>query len=126
MIRWLEKRRFFSFVLFILISIQIFYLSSLSSEQEVGGYNLFPLIYHFCAFFLFTIFLFITITGKKRIKIKHLFIILIISLIYAASDEFHQLFVPNRNGSFSDFLIDSFGILFSILIYNLSKRKAKR
>ncbi len=42
--------------------------------------------------------------------------------IYAATDEFHQLFVPGRAGMISDVLIDSMGVLFGCLvIYALYK-----
>lgn len=36
-------------------------------------------------------------------------------LLYAASDEFHQLFIPGRSGSFVDVLIDGAGSLSGIL-----------
>lgn len=35
---------------------------------------------------------------------------------YAATDEFHQLFVPGRAGMISDVLIDSLGVLFGCLL----------
>lgn len=34
-----------------------------------------------------------------------------VSVLYAISDEFHQTFVPGRNGVWSDVIIDSIGIL---------------
>lgn len=36
------------------------------------------------------------------------------AFMYAVSDEFHQLFVPDRNCSTTDIMIDSFGALFGI------------
>lgn len=41
---------------------------------------------------------------------------LILTFIYAVSDEFHQLFVFGREGRFTDVLIDSLGILVFVLI----------
>lgn len=41
---------------------------------------------------------------------------LILSALYAVSDEIHQLFVPGRAGMFSDVLIDSAGALVGILL----------
>jgi len=35
----------------------------------------------------------------------------ILSFFYAVSDEFHQSFIPGRNGSFRDVLIDTVGII---------------
>lgn len=40
----------------------------------------------------------------------------IIGTIYAASDEFHQLFVPGRSGQISDVMLDSAGVLAGILL----------
>lgn len=38
---------------------------------------------------------------------------------YAASDEFHQLFVPGRSGRVSDVLIDSSGALLGVIFFIL-------
>ena len=42
-----------------------------------------------------------------------------ITAAYAATDEFHQLFVPGRAGRVSDVLIDSSGVLLGIAIVSL-------
>ena len=39
-----------------------------------------------------------------------------IAAAYAATDEFHQLFVPGRSGQFSDVVLDSAGALAGLLI----------
>ncbi|MDY6314114.1 MAG: VanZ family protein, partial [Clostridia bacterium] len=44
---------------------------------------------------------------------------LLCSALYAASDEFHQLFVPGRSGEFRDVCLDSAGALTGILIFIL-------
>lgn len=50
--------------------------------------------------------------------------------IYAASDEFHQLFVSGRSGSFRDICIDSSGAAFGVLlitgIYCLIRRHRRK
>lgn len=43
---------------------------------------------------------------------------LLICVIYAISDEVHQLFVPGRGGQVKDVLIDSAGAVVGILGYN--------
>ena len=48
------------------------------------------------------------------------------AIMYAISDEFHQLFVENRYCSFKDVLIDSSGILCGVLLYHLYKKKWKK
>lgn len=38
-------------------------------------------------------------------------------VLYGASDEFHQTFVPGRDGGLPDFLADSVGALIGFLVY---------
>ena len=40
----------------------------------------------------------------------------IFCILYAMSDEFHQLFVPGRSGEIRDICIDSLGALLGIII----------
>jgi VanZ family protein len=40
----------------------------------------------------------------------------LIGFIYACTDEFHQIFVPNRAGSFTDVLIDTTGGLIAMFL----------
>ncbi len=46
----------------------------------------------------------------------------LIGMLYAVSDEVHQLFVPGRSGEIADVGIDSIGVLSGILIYLLVKK----
>lgn len=48
---------------------------------------------------------------------------ILICVIYAITDEFHQLFVPGRGGQIKDVIIDSVGALVGILIYNFRRTK---
>jgi VanZ family protein len=54
-----------------------------------------------------------------------------ICVLYACTDEFHQLFVPERSGQILDVLIDSVGItlglgFFCLVLFCRKKNKAKR
>ena len=51
---------------------------------------------------------------------------LISSVLYAISDEIHQLFVLNRYCSFKDMLIDSCGAITGIIIFHLLYRRCTR
>ena len=42
--------------------------------------------------------------------------------VYAATDEFHQLFVPGRAGMITDVLIDSMGVLFGCFLISALHR----
>jgi len=48
------------------------------------------------------------------------------STIYAATDELHQCFVPNRQGSAWDVLLDSIGAMLGLAIIWLIARKRQR
>ena len=50
----------------------------------------------------------------------------VFAILYAISDEIHQLFVENRYCSFIDVLIDSSGILCGVLLYHLLRKKWKK
>lgn len=120
MIKLLEKNKFISFIFTLLIAIEIFAFSSIPGNAiSSGGSVWFSRLYHMTIFFLFNFFLLILIQGNKKINFKKVIIILIISLVYAASDEIHQIFVPFRGPGIDDFLTDSIGIFLStiILIY---------
>lgn len=117
MIKWLEKNRIFPLIITILIAIEIFYFSSRPGGTiGTGGNAWTSIVYHFVIFFLFTFFLFISIKGNQKIKIKYISFVIIISIIYAILDEFHQLFVPLRSFSIKDILTDIAGILSSIIL----------
>ena len=55
-----------------------------------------------------------SVTGGKVITVA-----LLICILYASSDEFHQLFVLGRAARVTDVLIDSSGALTGILLYFL-------
>ena len=77
-------------------------------------------IAHITEYFILGI---LTINCLKDYKIKNLYISSILfCIIYACSDEFHQLFISGRSGTIIDVLIDSIGIILGIFIYKLFKK----
>ena len=124
---YIEKRKAIPIILVILIAIEIFYFSSISavpSTKPESPINL-SVIYHAIVFFLFTFFLMASIKNKNKFKIKYLILVFTISLVYAISDEVHQIFVPGRFSDIKDVLIDLIGILFAILIYPKCDKKKR-
>ncbi len=127
MISLLEKNRWLPVVLTILIAIEIFYFSTLQGGTGTGVEN--PWIaraYHFTVFFLFAFFLFASIKRNKKIKVSYIIITLIASILYAISDEIHQIFVPLRDASIGDILTDTLGICFAIIICLYIDKKTKQ
>ena len=100
------------FLLFaLLIAGFIFYTSGQSQPYGVSGCNEFiPKAYHFSIFFLLALCL---ILSKEKQERGFIFLAIMISLVYALLDELHQYFVPGRECSLGDFVIDSLGILAS-------------
>jgi hypothetical protein len=117
MFKFLEKCNFISWIVTIVIAIIIFYLSSLSFQQgtivSTGGVNSY--LYHFFAFFLFAFFLMISLIRGRYNNL--IFLAIVTGVLYGISDEFHQLFVPNRTCTLADMLTDSLGVLSASLIY---------
>lgn len=79
---------------------------------------------HFTEYFILGI---LVITLLKEFKIQHIFIVsALICLLYALTDEIHQLFIDNRAGSIIDVIIDFSGATVGLLgYYILTKHKRK-
>ena len=73
-------------------------------------------IAHATEFFLLTASLFLWLDYFDWNLWKHLFMAGLIAVLYAASDEFHQLFVSGRAGKISDVGVDSLGVLVALLL----------
>ena len=54
------------------------------------------------------------------------FLAILIAVLYASSDEIHQIFVPSRGASFSDALLDSGGACLAQLLAWIVNRRAGR
>ena len=52
----------------------------------------------------------------------NIWLTLIVVVLYAASDEFHQLFVRSREASVRDVLIDSSGAILALILIRLAAR----
>ena len=120
MIWWFEKRNKLSWIITFLIAIAIFYISSLSFQPSPRGdiYSKLTL-YHFFAFFFLALFLEISLLKGKRIYFL-LFLAVLISAMYGITDELHQLFVPGRFCSVSNFLTNLSGIIIASLSYSVT------
>lgn len=76
--------------------------------------------------------LFLQLLDAFGMKKKRAVIALVLTAVYASTDEFHQLFVPGRAGKVTDVLIDSTGALIAllaiegILYYHKTKSKKRK
>ena len=71
---------------------------------------------HFGAYLILGLFTAHAMEPKSR---KEWMWTLVICIIYAASDEYHQTFIPGRSGELKDVLIDSSGSFTGITLYGL-------
>lgn len=86
------------------------------------------------AHFLEYMLLGVLVTGAcddvRRKKCYRILVPWLISTLYAASDEIHQLYVPGRSGQFSDVLLDSAGVfagvLISLVVVHIYNRRVRR
>ena len=134
-----NKRLVLAWTLLILWMLFIFIMSSFNgvmSSNQSGSiatliYNIFNIrdtekvsfIVRKCAhvseFFILGI---LVINLVSKYNVKHIyFISFIVCVLYASSDEFHQLFVPGRSGQVTDVLIDMIGVILGLSIYCLIK-----
>lgn len=56
---------------------------------------------------------------------KYVIAAVILVMLYACTDEFHQLFVAGRSGQFRDVMIDTCGGLIGILVYQVVKHRRR-
>lgn len=77
---------------------------------------------HMLSYGLLSVLLFMSIYDNYKSINKASIISLIITFLYACSDEFHQTFITGRSGEFRDVLVDSTGaIIFLLIIILITK-----
>ena len=79
---------------------------------------------HFIAYLILGILSLHAIDEEKNPTITWIIKALLICVLYAMSDEFHQLYVPGRSGEIKDVLLDSTGSLVGILGFFLVRFQA--
>ena len=127
MISWLERHRYLTLTLTVLIAIEIFWFSSLPGIMpllEEGFVFKWSYVYHFTIFFLLNFFL--IVSWSNNVKSRYVRNAIIFSVLYAIIDEVHQIFVSLRTPSIGDIFIDSAGIFLSTIVYMKVKNKNKR
>ncbi|MPW27203.1 VanZ family protein [Alkalibaculum sp. M08DMB] len=77
---------------------------------------------HLIAYFILGVLLINAISRNRIIGFKAYALALLICILYAISDEIHQLYVPGRSGEIRDVLIDSIGSSIGISIFALIKK----
>ncbi len=97
-------------------------ITSIINIKDIGLLSLIiRKLAHFIEYFILGILVinFITRYDKKII------IAILLCIIYATSDEIHQIFVPGRSCQIIDIVIDSLGSIMGIYLYKLITKKCK-
>jgi VanZ family protein len=77
---------------------------------------------HFTAYFILGILLIHALRTSGTAGMKAALMALLLSVLYAVTDEIHQLFIPGRSGEVRDVLIDSVGAAVGIGFYLLYRK----
>lgn len=125
------KRTFFVFGPLILWSLVIFSFSSFPTVEtsEIYWWDFaIKKTAHFVEYFILTILSYRAVVFyEDKLSSKEIFLIcFLFSFLYAASDEYHQSFVPGREAKVRDVLIDNIGILSAIWYIKKSFPKAPK
>ena len=97
-------------------------ITSIINIKDIGLLSLIiRKLAHFIEYFILGILVinFITRYDKKII------IAILLCIIYATSDEIHQIFVPGRSCQITDIMIDSLGSIMGIYLCKLITKKCK-
>ncbi len=134
----MESSKLFSVVFTVAWMLFIFYMSSFDSSVSASQSNLVVdtlctlfknfdknlvslIVRKFAHFTEYLILGMLCLNMIKKCGLKNCLAILI-CVLYAASDEIHQIFVPGRSCRVMDILLDSFGSISGIIIYDLNKK----
>lgn len=107
----------------------IFLLSSvpdLKSELPSQWDFVFRKAAHMFEYFILALLLWYPLHFTRLFKSTQFLLIVIVTFLYAVSDEFHQQFVQGRVGSTKDVGIDMIGLIAFALVWLYVLRKQKR
>jgi len=97
-------------------------------QADLDIYKLNNLVRKSTHFFLYLVFGPLVVNALRRSGVygyRSIVLVLLICVLYAISDEVHQLFVPDRGGEVKDIIIDSAGATVGIGLYLLASNVDK-
>ncbi len=113
----------------VIYSALIYYLSNQSRlpMPDIGILGWDKLM-HFVAYFIYGICMQLAVIASlvKKSEKYQIFIVVLLSSLFAFSDEIHQSFVPGRDADIYDVLADLLGILTSMLLFKRTEQIVKR
>jgi VanZ family protein len=103
----------------------IFWLSSQEALPPPPGlsYSLAAIAGHFLLYAALTFLVLFAVGSWRRLRPGHVWLALLIVFTYAISDEAHQSFVPQREASGFDILVDMIGAVTAASIWTIGWRR---
>jgi VanZ family protein len=116
---------------FLLMAALIFALSSIPSLKVPGfGFTLQDKVFHFLEYLIFGVLLYRSALTLFNGAAPVLPLAFLAGLLFAASDEWHQSFVPGREGNVDDFIADGAGLIVALVLWRIisvhRNKKAKK
>ncbi|HAJ57384.1 MAG TPA: teicoplanin resistance protein VanZ [Candidatus Omnitrophica bacterium] len=109
---------FVSWLLVFVYGVVIFYFSCLPSKCVPQLFPFSDKVYHYIEYFPFGVLLVRAFwVTFKRLDRRALLLFLFVIVLYALSDEIHQLFVSGRFFSYGDILVDVLGAASGGFVY---------
>lgn len=93
----------------------------MSTEYEVILHTIIRKLAHFSAYAVLGMLIYFAYRGRRAALFTFF-----ICLIFAITDEVHQLFIPGRSGEVRDVLIDLSGVVFSLIIIEMIRKLRNR
>lgn len=95
----------------------IFFLADSGAVSRIGEFNPYSLL-HVPLYGVLTLLVLLSLcTGKEGYSPKRLVVGGVFTAIVGAVDEFHQTFIPARDGSPGDVLLDFLGVILALLVF---------
>lgn len=102
----------------------IFYFSHQTGQEssQMSNNLLIRKLAHITEYAVLAFFVYAYVSSYKNVRIPGL-VAVIVTIIYAASDEYHQTFIVGRSGNITDVLIDAIGVVVGVLTSRFIKDK---
>lgn len=81
---------------------------------------------HLCAYLILAYLLMNAFNHYMKLSFRMICFVFFICVIYAISDELHQLYIPGRSGEIRDVIIDTAGSFIGVILYILVRRIKER
>jgi VanZ family protein len=128
LLKFIEKRK----VLLVYTPLVVYWILLLTATSlpanDIPALGLYDKFYHLGAYTVLSFFLNLTLVYQKKSKFlfyKAGIAAIVISSVYGALDEIHQIFVPGRSAEILDWTADFVGACFGAYIVYLMIRRFK-